>query len=138
MREQEAIRRTREECKAEEMEHIRDICDRYDESIEMLFQRYKELEDKYVHERRMHLKLESDFRLLQADYKRFMNYTQHYNSDYMMKLRHIGFEVIEDKEYDKRLDEKIELVDLNKYRKMNFQTASLIAKNQPNYASKQS
>lgn len=53
-------------------------------------------------------------KLLQADYKRFMNYTGHYNSDYMMKLRHIGTEILEDKEFEVKLDEKLEITNLKK------------------------
>ena len=41
-----------------------------------------------------------------------MNYTNHYHSDYMMKLRHIGNQLIEDKEFEQKLNEKIELIDL--------------------------
>ncbi len=36
-----------------------------------------------------------------------MNYTDHFNSDYMMKLRHIGNQIIEDQEFEQKLDEKI-------------------------------
>ena len=36
-----------------------------------------------------------------------MNYTDHYNSDYMMKLRHIGAQLIEDKEFEQKLNEKL-------------------------------
>ena len=43
-----------------------------------------------------------------------MNYTDHYHSDYMMKLRHIGNQLIEDKEFEQKLNEKIELIDLRK------------------------
>ena len=38
-----------------------------------------------------------------------MNYTDHYNSDYMMKLRHIGQQVLEDTEFEEKLNEKIEI-----------------------------
>lgn len=41
-----------------------------------------------------------------------MNYTDHYHSDYMMKLRHIGSQLIEDKEFEEKLNEKIQLIDL--------------------------
>ena len=41
-----------------------------------------------------------------------MNYTNHYHSDYMMELRHIGNQLIEDKEFEQKLNEKIELIDL--------------------------
>ena len=41
-----------------------------------------------------------------------MNYTNHYNSDYMLKLRHIGAQVLEDKEFENKLNEKLELFDL--------------------------
>lgn len=47
-------------------------------------------------------------KLLQTDYKRFMNYTNHYNSDYMMKLRHIGANLLEDKEFEHELNERID------------------------------
>lgn len=43
-----------------------------------------------------------------------MNYTNHYHSDYMMKLRYIGNQLVEDKEFEQKLNEKIELIDLEK------------------------
>jgi hypothetical protein len=39
-----------------------------------------------------------------------MNYTDHYNSDYMMKLRHIGAQLMEDKEFEQKLNEKLKHV----------------------------
>jgi hypothetical protein len=47
------------------------------------------------------------FQLLQADYKRFIDYTGHYNSDYMMKLRHIAENTIADNEFDGVLDKML-------------------------------
>ncbi len=43
-----------------------------------------------------------------------MNYTNHYNSDYMMKLRHIGEQLLEDKEFEKKLNEKIQIKELER------------------------
>jgi hypothetical protein len=43
-----------------------------------------------------------------------MNYTDHYNSDYMLKLRHIGAQILEDEEFEKRLNEQLETVDIKK------------------------
>ena len=40
-----------------------------------------------------------------------MNYTNHYNSDYMMKLRHIGDQVLEDREFEDRLNQRLESID---------------------------
>ncbi len=40
-----------------------------------------------------------------------MNYTDHYNSDYMMKLRHIGNQVLEDREFEDKLNDKLEKID---------------------------
>jgi hypothetical protein len=48
-----------------------------------------------------------------------MNYTNHYHSDYMMKLRHIGNQLIEDKEFEQKLNEKIELIDLRNIKSSN-------------------
>ena len=48
-----------------------------------------------------------------------MNYTDHYNSDYMMKLRHIGQQVLEDKEFEDKLDEKIEVFKFKPVKKKN-------------------
>ncbi len=44
---------------------------------------------------------------MQADYKRFMDYTDHYHSDYMMKLRHIAEKTMKDNVFDEMLDQKI-------------------------------
>lgn len=66
-------------------------------------------------------KVENDFRLLQTDYKRFMNYTDHFNSDYMMKLRHIGNNLIEDCEFESKLDDTLEnltRIKLKSYKKL--------------------
>lgn len=43
-----------------------------------------------------------------------MNYTDHYNSDYMMKLRHIGTEILQDTEFEYKLDSKIKTLDIPK------------------------
>jgi hypothetical protein len=43
-----------------------------------------------------------------------MNYTDHYNSDYMLKLRHIGAQMLEDKEFEARLDYQLDRVDMKK------------------------
>lgn len=40
-----------------------------------------------------------------------MDYTNHYSSDYMMKLRHIGFQVLEDKEFETKLNDKLNSID---------------------------
>jgi hypothetical protein len=49
-----------------------------------------------------------------------MNYTDgHFNSDYMMKLRYIGNQLIQDEEFDEKLNEKIQLIDLRKIKSAN-------------------
>lgn len=40
-----------------------------------------------------------------------MDYTNHYSSDYMMKLRHIGYQVLEDKEFEDKLNDKLNSID---------------------------
>lgn len=109
-----ACQQTRKECEAEAREQILILSKSYDASIEILLQRLKEFEEKWLREKKLRIKFENDFRLLQADYKRFMNYTDHYSSDYMMKLRHIGQQVLEDKEFEEKLDEKIEIFNFKK------------------------
>jgi hypothetical protein len=54
-----------------------------------------------------------------------MNYTDHYNSDYMMKLRHIGQQVLEDKEFEEKLNEKIEIIHFKEYNKKSAKSSRL-------------
>ena len=70
--------------------------------------RLKDTEERLALEHSTRLKLEHDFRLLQVDYKRFMNHTGHFNSDYLMKLRWIGAQLLDDDEYESKLDQHIE------------------------------
>ncbi|CAF0761215.1 unnamed protein product [Brachionus calyciflorus] len=122
IREQETINRTRNQCEIEANEKIKIICERYDASIEVILQKLKETEEKLRREIDIRTKLDGDFRLLQTDYKRFMNYTDHYNSDYMMKLRHIGASLLEDQEFEEKLDSKLENIKELKfktYKKLN-------------------
>ncbi|RNA28056.1 stress response nst1-like [Brachionus plicatilis] len=108
VREQEAMKRTRDQCELESSEKIKNLCQRYDASIEAILRKLKDTEEKLKKETEVRCKVENDFRLLQADYKRFMNYTDHFNSDYMMKLRHVGNNLLEDPEYESKLDATLE------------------------------
>lgn len=93
---------------------VKAVSERYEATIGGLVKKVNEADEKYKNEKRIRIKLETDFRLLQTDYKRFMNYTDHYNSDYMMKLRHIGAQLIEDKEFEQKLNEKLNNLKLMK------------------------
>jgi hypothetical protein len=59
-----------------------------------------------------------------------MNYTGQYNSDYMMKLRHIGAQLIEDKEFEQKLNEKLKQVRLGPNSLLATSSASNIFINQ--------
>jgi hypothetical protein len=50
-----------------------------------------------------------------------MDYTHHYNSGYMLKLRHIGAQVLEDKEFENKLNEKLEFLDLKMNKRKTIQ-----------------
>lgn len=89
--------------------------------LNLFLSRLKESEEKLKKETEVRYKVENDFRLLQTDYKRFMNYTDHFNSDYMMKLRHIGNNLLQDCEFESKLDatlENLTRLKLKSYKKL--------------------
>jgi hypothetical protein len=43
-----------------------------------------------------------------------MDYTNHYNSDYMLKLRYIGYQVLEDREFEDKLNGILDSINHNK------------------------
>jgi len=86
---------------------LKSVNQTHDKSIEVLILRASNFEEKWIREKELRAQIESDFRLLQIDYKRFMNYTGHFNSDYMMKLRHVGESLIDDQLFEKILDAKL-------------------------------
>lgn len=68
-----------------------------------MFFRLKLSEERFRREFSSRARLESDFRLLQTDYKRFMDHSNVFHSDYMLKLCHIG-EQVGDAKFEQVLD----------------------------------
>lgn len=111
IREAKSIEMKKQECDNDMYNRLGNMRDKYDSLEEALLDKIQNLESNLNDQTTKRINLEADFRLLQADYKRFMNYTNHYNSDYMMKLRHIGDQVLEDREFEDRLNQRLESID---------------------------
>ncbi|XP_076435566.1 uncharacterized protein LOC143275383 [Babylonia areolata] len=90
-REQEVIARTRQECQEEARWEAERVARLHQAEVDRLTHKYNVLQQKYNKELAHKERLESDFRALQEDYKRFMDYTDgKFHSDYLMRLRHLG------------------------------------------------
>ncbi|KAL5004531.1 hypothetical protein ScPMuIL_017987 [Solemya velum] len=89
--EQDAINRTRRECQVlakQEAEKVKEIHRR---ELARQDAKYQSLENKYQEEVNEKQRLLKDFRALQSDYQRFLDYSDgRYHSDYLMHLRHTG------------------------------------------------
>ncbi|UJR37706.1 hypothetical protein I4U23_030401 [Adineta vaga] len=102
-RELKALEKLRGELTKEHMQNIDIINQRHAEEITELNNKIKLAEERYRREFSSRARLESDFRLLQTDYKRFMDNSNVFHSDYMLKLYHIG-EQVGDAKFEKVLD----------------------------------
>ncbi|GFO43785.1 translation initiation factor if-2-like [Plakobranchus ocellatus] len=90
-REQEVIARTRRECKEEARLEAERVAALHKAEVDGLNLRYDILERKYKKELAHKERVERDFRALQEDYQRFMDYTDgRFHSDYLMRLRYLG------------------------------------------------
>ncbi|RUS72806.1 hypothetical protein EGW08_019430 [Elysia chlorotica] len=90
-REQDVIARTRQECEEEARLEAERVAALHKAEVDGLNLRYSILERKYNKELAHKQRVEKDFRALQEDYQRFMDYTDgRFHSDYLMRLRYMG------------------------------------------------
>ncbi|GFS05141.1 translation initiation factor IF-2-like [Elysia marginata] len=90
-REQEVIARTRQECAEEARLEAERVAALHKAEVDGLNLRYNILDRKYNKELAHKQRVEKDFRALQEDYQRFMDYTDgRFHSDYLMRLRYMG------------------------------------------------
>ncbi|KAK3094875.1 hypothetical protein FSP39_007391 [Pinctada imbricata] len=91
IREKESIERTRRECEEIARKEAEMVAALHRAEVERLNKKYDALEQRFQMEVKHKKKIISDFRELQDDYKKFMDYTDgKYHSDYMMNLRYTG------------------------------------------------
>ncbi|KAK3597339.1 hypothetical protein CHS0354_034581 [Potamilus streckersoni] len=91
IREKEAMERVRRECEEVAKKEAERVAKLHEKHVEQLNQKYNVLEQKYMRELDHKKRVEQDFRELQDDYRRFMDYTDgKFHSDYLMRLRHLG------------------------------------------------
>ncbi|XP_069104248.1 calponin homology domain-containing protein DDB_G0272472-like isoform X2 [Argopecten irradians] len=93
-REQETIARTIKECEELAKKEAMRVAKIHQAEVDRLNHKYDILEKKYLKELDHKNRLENDFRGLQDDYRRFMNYTDgKFHSDYLIKLRYTGMQL---------------------------------------------
>ncbi|KAJ8310370.1 hypothetical protein KUTeg_012235 [Tegillarca granosa] len=94
--EKENIKRTIKECEEKARIEAERVAKLHEKEIERLNQRYDNLKRKYFKELDHKKRVEEDFRALQEDYRKFMDYTDgKFHSDYLMRLRHLGMRLAE-------------------------------------------
>ncbi|CAF1255563.1 unnamed protein product [Rotaria sordida] len=98
-----AVEKVKVELTKEHNQDIKIIKERHSQEIAELKNKLKLTEERFRREFSLRSRLESDFRLLQTDYKRFMDNSNVFHSDYMLKLYHIG-EQIGDAKFEQVLD----------------------------------
>ncbi|KAK0060936.1 eukaryotic translation initiation factor 4 gamma-like isoform X2 [Biomphalaria pfeifferi] len=97
-REAEVIEQTRRECEEEARKEAQRIATLHKTEIDSLNHKYDMLEQKFQREIAHRKKVEHDFRALQDDYRRFMDYTDgKFHSDYLMQLRYLGLQLADKK-----------------------------------------
>ncbi|CAF2033478.1 unnamed protein product [Rotaria magnacalcarata] len=101
--EMKTIEKVTAELRKEHDRDIKIINKRHSQEIDELKKKLKLTEERFRREFSLRARLESDFRLLQTDYKRFMDHSNVFHSDYMLKLCHIG-EQIGDAKFEEVLD----------------------------------
>ncbi|CAF3440846.1 unnamed protein product [Rotaria sp. Silwood1] len=97
------VEKVKAELRKEHDQDIKIINERHSQEIAELKNKLKLTEERFRREFTLRSRLESDFRLLQTDYKRFMDNSNVFHSDYMLKLYHIG-EQIGDAKFEQVLD----------------------------------
>ncbi|WAR27409.1 hypothetical protein MAR_013113 [Mya arenaria] len=96
IRERNTIEKTRRECQEEARQEAERVAKLHQQDIDRCNERYDLLERKWLREVDQRKNVEQDFRELQDDYRRFMDYTDGmFHSDYLMQLRHMGQKLAE-------------------------------------------
>ncbi|XP_060567971.1 trichohyalin-like isoform X2 [Ruditapes philippinarum] len=91
IRERNTIEKTRRECEEAARQEAERVAKLHQQDIDRCNERYNLLERKWLREIDCRKNVEQDFRELQDDYRRFMDYTDGmFHSDYLMQLRHMG------------------------------------------------
>lgn len=91
IRERNTIEKTRRECEELARQEAERVARLHQQDIDRCNERYNLLERKWLREIEHRKNVEQDFRELQDDYRRFMDYTDGmFHSDYLMQLRHMG------------------------------------------------
>lgn len=94
IKEKEIIKQTTEECEKKAAEEAARVAKIHADEMNKLQDQYNTLMRKYRKELAHKQRVENDFRELQTDYQRFMDYTDgKYHSDYMMHLRQYGLDI---------------------------------------------
>ncbi|CAL1545567.1 unnamed protein product [Lymnaea stagnalis] len=95
-RELEVIERTRKECEEAARKEAERVSALHKADVDRLNFKFDVLEKKYQKELEHKERVERDFRALQEDYRRFMDYTDgKFHSDYLMRLRYLGLRLAE-------------------------------------------
>ncbi|KAI0232308.1 hypothetical protein LSAT2_017377 [Lamellibrachia satsuma] len=87
MREEEAIRTTREACEKVAKEAAETVAKTHTLEIHKHEQRHTQLLKRLTSEAEIRHKIEQDFQDLQDDYRRFLDYTDGFHSDYLLRMR---------------------------------------------------
>ncbi|KAH3813566.1 uncharacterized protein LOC127834789 [Dreissena polymorpha] len=96
IRERNTIEKTRREMEEIAKQEAERVAKLHQKDIERCNERYDILERKWLREIEHRKNVEQDFRELQDDYRRFMDYTDGmFHSDYLMQLRHLGQKLAE-------------------------------------------
>ncbi|CAH1781842.1 unnamed protein product [Owenia fusiformis] len=113
-RQREAIERTKRECDRIAADERAKLEKQHRTEIDMLNQKYKSLQQKYFKDVQYIQKIEGDFKNLQEDYKRFLDYTDgQFHSDYLMVLRDHG-QRIDTKKQAMAIHENVKSLNLRK------------------------
>ncbi|KAL4220445.1 hypothetical protein ACF0H5_020847 [Mactra antiquata] len=98
IRERQVIEKTIRECEEKARLEAERVAKLHQQDIDRCNERYNLLERKWLREIDCRKNVEQDFRELQDDYRRFMDYTDGmFHSDYLMQLRHLGQKLAEKK-----------------------------------------
>ncbi|CAF0988152.1 unnamed protein product, partial [Didymodactylos carnosus] len=109
-RERIALQTLKQELEEKHQLQIREIDESHKKQIDEWKTKNKLTEKKFHQEFNDRVRLESDFRLLQTDYKRFMDYTNFFHSDYLLKLHHVGQQLTSKKICDTKFEQILDRI----------------------------
>ncbi|XP_064614825.1 calponin homology domain-containing protein DDB_G0272472-like [Liolophura sinensis] len=93
-REKDAVDRMKWMCEQAKFKELEIINSRHQKEVNRLNDTYKILQERYMDAFNHCRRIERDFKELQDDYKRFMDYTDgKFHSDYLMNLRRRGLQL---------------------------------------------